>query len=635
MAEREPDLVDNISSLAKGQTGFDIGASVLKEQLKTIPPQPGVYRMIDGKGIVLYVGKAKDLTRRVNSYTQRARLPIRLQRMVAQIRSVEIVVTRTEAEALLLEANFIQKHLPPFNILLRDDKSYPYLLITQDHEAPQLLKHRGAKTRKGRYFGPFASGSAVNETLAVLQRGFMLRTCSDAVYANRKRPCLQYHIKRCTAPCVGYVTPETYAAQAQDAVSFLSGKSRSIQDKLSELMQAASDALDYETAARLRDRIRALTSIQSRQDVNVNNLGDADIFALEQSGGQTAIQVFFFRDDRNYGARTFFPKHDIEDSSADILSAFLAQFYENKIPPPLLLLSHEPSDGEILAQALSQRADRKVTLTVPQAGDKVRLIALASRNAKEALARKLANATEQVRILAKLAELFGMEEPPKRIEIYDNSHLSGSHAVGVMVAAGPEGFLRKTYRKFNIRDAQAAGDDFAMMREVMTRRFRRLIEEDPQKQSAMWPDLLLIDGGAGQISKVHEVLNEMGLGDDIKIVGIAKGPDRNAGNERFFMEGREPFSLPHEDPVLYYLQRLRDESHRFAIGTHRAKRTKAIGDSGLEEVPGIGAARKRALLHHFGSAKAAREASVEDLARVQGISPALAQKIHDTFRRGT
>lgn len=635
MTEREPDLVDNIGSLSKGQTGFDIGANVLKEQLKTIPPQPGVYRMIDGKGAVLYVGKAKDLTRRVTSYTQRARLPVRLQRMVAQIRSVEIVVTRTEAEALLLEANFIQKYLPPFNILLRDDKSYPYLLITQDHEAPQLLKHRGSKTRKGRYFGPFASGSAVNETLATLQRGFMLRTCSDAVYANRKRPCLQYHIKRCTAPCVGYVTPDAYAAQAKDAVEFLSGKSHDIQKKFAEQMQAASDELDYETAARLRDRIRALTSIQSRQDINVNNLGDADIMALEQNGGQTAIQVFFFRDDRNYGARTFFPRHDAEDAPADILSAFLAQFYENKIPPPQILLSHEPTDAELLAQALTQKAERKVALAVPQAGDKARLIALAARNAKEALARKLADATEQARILAKLAELFGMDEPPNRIEIYDNSHLSGSHAVGVMVAAGPEGFLRKTYRKFNIRDTEAAGDDFAMMREVMTRRFRRLIEEDPQKQSAMWPDLLLIDGGAGQITKVHEVLNELGIGNDIAIVGIAKGPDRNAGNERFFMEGREPFGLPHEDPVLYYLQRLRDESHRFAIGTHRAKRTKAIADSGLEEVPGIGAARKKALLHHFGSAKAAREASVEDLARVQGISPALAQKIHDTFRKGT
>lgn len=635
MTEREPDLVDNIGSLSKGQTGFDTGADVLRKQLKTIPPQPGVYRMIDGKGGVLYVGKAKDLSRRVNSYTQRARLPVRLQRMVAQIRNVEIVVTRTEAEALLLEANFIQKCLPPFNILLRDDKSYPYLLITQDHEAPQLLKHRGAKSRKGRYFGPFASGSAVNETLAVLQRGFMLRTCSDAVYANRKRPCLQYHIKRCTAPCVGYASPESYAAQAKDAVDFLSGKSSAIQEKMALEMQKASDALDYETAARLRDRIRALTMVQSRQDINVNNLGDADVLALEQSGGQTAIQVFFFRDGRNYGARTFFPRHDAEDSLSDIMSAFVAQFYDNKVPPPLLLLSHEASDGELLTQALTQRAERKVALTVPQTGDKARLVTLAARNAKEALARKLADATEQAKILARVAELFGLEEPPRRIEIYDNSHLSGSHAVGVMVAAGPEGFLRKTYRKFNIRDPQAAGDDFAMMREVMTRRFRRLIEEDPQKQSAMWPDLLLIDGGAGQISKVREVLCELGLDAEIAIVGIAKGPDRNAGNERFFMEGREPFGLPHEDPVLYYLQRLRDESHRFAIGAHRAKRVKAIGDTGLEEVPGIGAARKRALLHHFGSAKAAREASVEDLARVQGISPALAQKIHDTFRKAT
>lgn len=635
MAERASDAFENIGSLSRGQTGFDAGSDILREHLKTIPTQPGIYRMIDGKGNVLYIGKAKDLSRRVSSYTQRARLPVRLQRMVAQVRQVEIVVTRTEAEALLLEANFIQKYLPPFNILLRDDKSYPYLVITQDHEAPQLLKHRGAKTRKGRYFGPFASGTAVNETLATLQRGFMLRTCSDSVYANRKRPCLQYHIKRCTAPCVGYVALEAYAAQAQEAVDFLSGKSAAVQEKLAERMQQASDAQDYETAARLRDRIRALTAVQSRQDINVNALGDADTLALEQSGGHTAIQVFFFRDGRNYGARTFFPKHDPDEAPADILSAFIAQFYDDKVPPPILILSHEPSDKALLAEALTHRAERKVALIVPQVGDKTRLVALASRNAREALARKLADASEQAKILARVAELFGLEEPPTRIEIYDNSHVSGSHAVGVMVAAGPEGFLRKTYRKFTIRDPEAAGDDFAMMREVMTRRFRRLIEEDPKRESAMWPDALLIDGGAGQVGKVLEVLAELGLDSDIAVIGIAKGPDRNAGRERFFLKGRPPFSLPQEDPVLYYLQRLRDESHRFAIGAHRAKRTKAIGDSGLEEVPGIGAARKRALLHHFGSAKAAREASIEDLARVQGISPALARKIHETFHKGT
>ncbi len=587
--------------------------------------------MIGNNSVVLYVGKAKNLKKRVASYTQRTRLPNRLQRMVAQIATVEIVVTRTEAEALLLEANFIQKFLPPFNVLLRDDKSYPYILITRDHEFPQILKHRGAKNRKGWYFGPFASAGSVAETIILLQRGFQLRNCSDSVFKSRSRPCLQYHIKRCTAPCVGKVSAETYAQQVTDACAFLKGKDRSIQQNLAEQMQSASDALDFETAARLRDRIKVLTSVQARQDINVAGIDDADIFALHQHAGKTAIQVFFFRADRNYGARTYFPSHDKDVGIGEILSSFLAQFYADKIAPTQILLSHMPDDAALLEQALSERSEHKVSIHVPKGGSRLRLIEHARKNAEEALARKMAESSEQTKLMVQIAEIFGMPEPPKRIEVYDNSHTGGSYAIGAMIAAGPEGFLKKTYRKFNIHNTGAAGDDYAMMEEVLTRRFRRLIDEDPERASGLWPDLLLIDGGSGQLSKVSSVLTELGL-TDITLVGIAKGPDRNAGHERFFMPEREPFSLPPDTPVLYFLQRLRDEAHRFAIGTHRARRTKAIGQTGLEDVPGIGAARKRALLHHFGSGKAVEGAGMHELEKVQGISHAIAQKIHDYFR---
>jgi excinuclease ABC subunit C len=615
----------------RARASFEIGAAILRKHLKTMPKQPGVYRMVAENGTALYVGKAKNLKSRVSSYTQRARLPTRLQRMVAQIRNVEIVVTHTEAEALLLEANFIQRLMPPFNLLLRDDKSYPYIVITRDHAFPQIAKHRGSKTHKGWYFGPFASGGAVNETLTLLQRGFMLRNCSDHFFSSRSRPCLQFHIKRCTAPCVHKVGVEDYAKQVQDARDFLSGKSQNIQHKIATDMQIASDAMDYELAATLRDRIRVLTSMQARQDINVAGVGDADIIAFYQDAGHTAIQVFFFRADRNYGSRTYFPSHDRHLPVGEIMASFLAQFYANKPAPPMLYMSNAPDNLPLLEQAMTESVGHKVVITVPKRGSKKRLIDHARKNARESLARKVSESSEQKRLLDRVTDLFGLAEAPKRIEVYDNSHISGTHAVGAMIAAGAEGFLNKTYRKFNIKNAAAHSDDYAMIEEVLTRRFRRLIEEDPARQSGNWPDLILIDGGQGQLNRAQAVMAELGLA-DLCIVGMAKGPERNAGRERFFMPNREPFSLPQDDQALYYLQRLRDEAHRFAIGAHRNRRLKTIRHSGLEDVPGIGTLRKKALLHHFGSAKAVQEAALDDLVRVPGISLNVAKKIHDHFR---
>ena len=611
-------------------TPFDLGADILRAHLTTMPSQSGVYRMLAEDGAVLYVGKAKDLKKRVSSYTQIARLPLRLQRMVAQTRNLEIVVTRTEGEALLLEANLIQRFMPPFNILFRDDKSYPYILITRDHDFPAMVKHRGSHETKGWYFGPFASGAAVNETITHLQRGFMLRNCSDTIFAQRTRPCLQYHIKRCTAPCVGKVSKEDYVKQVEEARRFLGGKSQDIQRELAAAMQTASDRQDYETAAILRDRIRVLTSIQARQDIFVEGLGDADVIAVYQESGASAIQIFFFRADRNYGTRTFFPTHDNGLSPEEILGAFLGQFYSDKPVPPLVLLSHKPENTAPLAEALTEKSGHKIALFVPTRGEKKNLVDHALQNAKAALGRRMAESAEQARLLKRVADVFGLKAPPRRIEVYDNSHLSGTHAVGGMIAAGAEGFLKKTYRKFTIREAQT-NDDFAMMREVLTRRFRRLLDEDPARDSGLWPDVVLIDGGQGQLGKVAAVLKELGVA-DVTLIAIAKGPDRNAGRERFFMEGREPFSLLEGDPVLFYLQRLRDEAHRYAIGTHRAKRAKAIGQSGLEDIPGIGPARKRALLHHFGSAKAVAGAGIEELGRVEGISATAARRIYGYFR---
>lgn len=615
----------------QNKAGFDEGAALLKKNIRTLPNEPGVYRMLGKDGSPLYVGKAKNLKKRVSSYTQRARLPVRLQRMVSLLSGLEVTVTRTEAEALLLEANYIQKFLPPFNILLRDDKSYPYILITRDHDFPQLLKYRGAKDRKGQYFGPFASGAAVTETVTLLQRVFLLRTCSDAVFAHRSRPCLQYHIKRCSAPCVGRVDKGGYAQQAEDAADFLKGRNQDIQKKLAAQMQSASDSMDYEAAAKIRDRIKILTGTQSRQSIHVASLDDADIIALGQKGDKTAIQVFFFRQGRNYGTRTFFPSHDVADKPSQIMAAFIAQFYADKPPPAVLVVDRMPENAAVLTEALSAERAQRVRLVAPRAGEKKRLIDMAQKNAEEALARLLSETKEQKRLLARVAEIFGLSSPPTRIEVYDNSHTSGAYAVGAMIAAGEEGFLKKTYRKFNIREA-STDDDFGMMKEVLSRRFVRLLEEDPARISGLWPDLLLIDGGAGQVNKTASVLETLGLG-DMPVVGIAKGPDRHAGRERFFLRDGEPFSLEPNDPALYYLQRLRDEAHRFAIGTHRARRTKAMGVSRLDEVPGIGPKRKKALLEHLGSAKAVAAASVDELTRVEGINRATAEKIWRFFRR--
>ncbi|MDD3029087.1 MAG: excinuclease ABC subunit UvrC [Alphaproteobacteria bacterium] len=609
---------------------FSLGAAMLRVQIKTLPTSPGVYRMMGTDGEPLYVGKAKNLKRRVSSYTQRARLPVRLQRMVSLARGLEITVTRTEAEALLLEANYIQRFMPPFNILLRDDKSYPSILITRDHDFPRLSKHRGMRKQKGWYFGPFASGTAVTETLQDLQRGFMLRTCSDADFSRRQRPCLQYHIKRCTAPCVGRVDHEAYARQVADALDFLKGKNASVQKKLAMAMQRASESLDYEKAAQFRDRIKSLSAIQSSQIVYVPGLHDADVLALHQAGGKTVVQAFFFRMGRNYGARLFYPKHDRDQKPAEIMAAFLAQFYADKEAPPLILVDTMPAQSALLAEALSARlAEGRVSIVVPRQGARKRLIEMARRNAEEALARHLSEKKTQAFLLRRVGEIFGLSNPPSRIEVYDNAHIAGAFPVGAMIAAGEEGFLKKTYRTFTIR-AASPDDDFAMMEEVLTRRFKRLTDEDPDRASSLWPDLVLIDGGAGQVSRARAVLDACGCA-NIAVVGIAKGPQRNAGRERFFVPGRTPFSLDPDDPVLYYLQRLRDEAHRFANGAHKGKRTRALSQSRLDDVPGVGSLRKKALLNHFGSAKAVAEADVDDLVRVPGISHAVARKIRDYF----
>lgn len=619
----------DVKRLSKGRTGFETGASVIKEHLKTMPTSPGVYRMLGNDGAVLYVGKAKNLKKRVVSYTQQARQPNRIQRMVSQTRNMEIVTTHTESEALLLEANLIQRFMPPFNVVMRDDKSYPYIMIPRDHDFPALTKHRGKKRRKAWYFGPFGSGAAVNDTLSQLQRVFMLRNCTDSMFGKRQRPCLQYHIKRCSAPCVAKVTKKQYAVQVKEAYDFLRGETHDVQSRMADDMQIASDGLDFERAASLRDRIKMLTTIQAKQDIHIQGLGDADVIGLHQAGGRTAVQLFFFRADRNYGTRTFFPSHDRDVGAAEILSAFIGQFYAENDAPPLLLLSEKPDQQSLLEEALTVKAGRKVRLVVPQQDRKKRLIEHALTNASEALGRKVAQVAEQKKLLKNVQKIFDIAKPIKRIEVYDNSHTSGTNAVGAMIAAGEAGFLKKTYRKFNIKTANSQ-DDFAMMEEVLTRRFKRLLEEDPKHKSEMWPDLLLIDGGAGQMGMVDRVLSELGI-TDVALVGIAKGPDRNAGREHFYIKGRKPFDLPKDDPTLYYLQRLRDESHRYAIGTHRARRTKATIRSGLDDVPSVGAVRKKALLRHFGSAKGVESAGVADLSRAPGISMALAKKIYDYF----
>jgi len=597
------------------------GIEVIKGYLKTLPPEPGVYRMLSERGDVLYVGKAKNLPKRVVSYTQPARLPLRLQRMVAATRSMEFVTTHTEAEALLLECNLIKELQPHYNVLLRDDKAFPYIAITR-HAFPQLLKHRGTrKLDEATYFGPFASAGAVNETIATLYRVFGLRNCNDTMFETRTRPCLQYHIKRCTAPCVGKVNERQYADQVRQAKDFLSGKSSDIQAELAQEMQQAADIRDYEKAASLRDRIRALTSIQSRQDINAVGIDDADVIAATQLAGQTCIQVFFFRQGRNYGNRSYFPSHEKDLPVADVLAPFLGQFYAGRPVPKLLLLSEEPAERELFEQAL------QTEIQVPQRGEKKRLVDHALTNAHQAIERRLAESATQTRLLRGVADLFGLEDLPQRIEVYDNSHVQGAHAVGAMIVAGPDGFIKNQYRKFTIKDQDAAGDDFAMMREVMRRRFSKAAEENNL------PDLVLIDGGLGQLSAVTETLAELGL-TEVPLVAISKGPDRNAGREFFHQNGKDSFQLPENDPVLFYLQRLRDESHRFVIGTHRAKRAKAMTANPLDALPGVGPARKKALLHHFGSAKDVASAALKDLENVPGINKALAEKIFAFFREG-
>jgi excinuclease ABC subunit C len=594
------------------------GAQVIDAFVKTLPALPGVYRMLGSGGDVLYIGKAKSLKKRVFSYTQPEKHPIRIQRMVAQTAHMEFTTTHTEAEALLLEANLIKKLKPRYNILLRDDKSFPYILITGDHAFPLVTKHRGAKDGRGEYFGPFASGSAVNETLALLHKAFLLRNCPDTVFAQRARPCLQYQIKRCTAPCVAKVTRQQYAEQVDMARQFLSGKSRRIQEKFAKEMQQASDRMDFEAAALFRNRIRALTQIQSHQTVHIEGLKNTDIHALYHKDGLSCVQVFFFRAGQNFGNRPYFPRHEKDEKPEDILSAFIAQFYASRPAPKEILVNVDMPQKAVLAEALDTLIAR------PARGDKKELARMAEKNAKEALDRKRATDASQGEILEKLAGYFGLASTPERIEVYDNSHISGAHALGAMIVAGPEGFQKNAYRKFNM---DKSGDDYAMMREMLSRRFKAV------GHGETLPDLLLIDGGQGQLNAVLQVMADLGIA-DIPVVAIAKGPDRNAGREKFFMPGKPPFSLELNDPVLYFLQRIRDEAHRFVITSHRAKRSRAITLNPLDEVPGIGGKRKKALLLHFGSAKAVAEAGLTDLQKVEGISKTVAEKIYNFFHDG-
>lgn len=623
--------LDDNTAEGPAPVSFDRGAAVIAQVVETLPLSPGVYRMLNGEGDVLYVGKARNLKRRVANYTNFTPLSNRIRRMVAETVRMEIVLTHTEVEALLLEANLIKKLEPRYNVLLRDDKSFPHILLTGDHAFAQITKHRGARSRKGDYFGPFASAGSVNKTIIALQRAFLLRNCTDAVYAARTRPCLQYQIKRCAAPCVGRISAEEYGALVGQARSFLSGRSREIQQTMAAEMAAAAEELDFETAAKLRDRIRALTAIQAHQDINLDGVGDADVVALHQTGGQTCVQVFFFRGGANYGNRAYFPSHDRSLELPDVLTAFLGQFYADKEPPPVLLLSDDPAEPELLTEALSVRAGRKVAVLVPKRGDKRAVVDHALTNAREALARKLAESGSQKKLLEGVQGVFGLKAPPERIEVYDNSHNQGTNALGGMIVAGPEGFLKAAYRTFNIRgEGMTPGDDYAMMREVLTRRFTRQLKEDPERSGPGWPDLVLIDGGEQQLAVGLAVLEELGLS-GLPVASIAKGPDRDAGREKFFLPGRAPFQLEEKDPVLYFLQRLRDEAHRFAIGSHRNRRQTAMKSSELDDVPGVGAARRKALLHHFGSVRAIRRAGLADLEKVPGISAAVARRIYEYF----
>jgi excinuclease ABC subunit C len=613
------------------QPDLEKGVAAIREVLKTLPVRPGVYRMQDSRGDVLYVGKAHRLRNRVTNYTQVAKLPKRLQRMVSQTRSMTIVTTRTEAEALLLEAQLIKRFRPAYNVLLRDDKSFPFILLREDHQFPRIQKHRGARRIKGQYYGPFASAGSVTRTLNALQKLFLLRSCSDSFFANRSRPCLLYQIKRCSAPCVGRIGERDYGELVGEAKEFLAGKSTGVQARLSKLMAEAAERQDYELAAVYRDRLRALTYIQGSQTVHADGLGDADVFALACKAGTMSIQAFFIRGGQNWGHRAFFPAHTNDVPEAEVLASFLVQFYEDMPPPRRILVDRSPGDRELLEEALSERAGRKVVIEQPQRGARRKLIDQASRNAEEALDRRLAETTTQGKILRDLADTFELADLPRRIEVYDNSHIMGTNPTGAMIVAGPEGFRKNAYRRFNIKRAETKpGDDFAMMREVLERRFARLEKEDPDRQSGDWPDLLIIDGGKGQLSAVCEVMEDAGV-HDVPVVAVSKGPDRNAGRETFHLPGGRELTLPPNSALLFYIQRLRDEAHRFAVGTHRAKRAKSLTTSTLDEVPGIGPNRKRALLMHFGTARAVKGAALEDLERAPGISKAMARQLYDYF----
>jgi excinuclease ABC subunit C len=663
--------IDDIAAAAAGATLAD-GAAVIARYSKLAPASPGVYRMIDAHGEVLYVGKAKSIRKRIIAYQRPTGHTMRIARMIAATASIEFVSTATETEALLLEANLIKRLRPRFNVLLRDDKSFPYILITGDHPAPQICKHRGARNRQGQYFGPFASVVAVNRTITALERAFLIRSCSDAVFESRTRPCLLHQIKRCAAPCTGEIKADDYAVLVREATSFLSGRSRQVKDELAAEMDKASAALDFERAAIYRDRLAALSAVQATQGINPRGVEEADVFAVHQEGGFSCVQVFFFRTGQNWGNRAYFPRADRSLSAEAVLGAFLAQFYDDKPVPRLVLVSHDVEERALIAEALSIKSGHRVEVAVPQRGEKRDLVDHALANAREALARKLAETSSQQRLLAALAETFGLSAPPRRIEVFDNSHIQGTNAVGAMVVAGPEGFRKNQYRKFNIRSSDLTpGDDYGMMREMLTRRFRRLINESPREPVAPpspagfaepaaaeiapeasespsqepndagtepdhdtpdspWPDLVLIDGGLGQLNAARETLSALGV-TDVPIAAIAKGPDRDAGRESFHMPDRAPFMLKPRDPVLYFVQRLRDEAHRFAIGSHRQKRKRDIREAGLQEIAGIGPARKRALLRHFGTLRAIERASVADLEKVDGINAETARKVYDFF----
>ena len=607
------------------------GANLIQKYVRQLDASPGVYRMLDAQARVLYVGKARNLKARVSNYARPTGHSSRIARMISETSQMMFLTTKTETEALLLEQNLIKQLNPRYNVLLRDDKSFPNILVSTEHEFPQIKKHRGAKKEKGAYYGPFASAGAVNKSLNQLQRVFQLRNCSDAMFETRTRPCLQYQIKRCSGPCVGRISARDYRASVKDAQRFLSGKSTEIQESLASQMAQASEAMEFERAAALRDRIRAMTQVQTNQGINPRTVSEADVIALHIEGGQACVQVFFIRANQNWGNRDFYPRISADHSHAEVLEAFVGQFYSSKEAPRQLIMSHDIENADLVSAALSEAAGRKVELIYPQRGEKFELVSGALRNAKESLALRMSETATQAKLLRGIAEAFDLDDAPKRIEVFDNSHIQGAHAVGAMIVSGPDGFLKNQYRKFNIRgDDLTPGDDFGMMKEVMTRRFTRLIKEDPERTPESWPDLLLIDGGAGQVSAVSEILETLGV-EDVPMVGVAKGVDRDHGKEEFYIPGRSVFALQRNDPVLYFVQRMRDEAHRFAIGTHRAKRAKAISANPLDDIAGIGASRKRALLAHFGSAKAVSRANLADLKAVDGISAAMAEKIYDFF----